>query len=244
MKEISTVYITDLINGIPVNTGVPCHASNYANKAIRQVRYIVSHYTGNTKDAAVSNAKYFANTICKTSSHFFVDDDSIYQSVKLNCTAYHCGANTYYHPDCRNANSIGVEMCCTAGNYKISEKTKKNAAHLHAYLCKMLGITAVEVDTYVLRHYDVTHKLCPAQMAGSDNSEWAKFKKMIKDILNESAAGTDSTPQSTVSKTVYEIAYEVIAGKWGNGNDRKNRLAAAGYNYSEVQAIVNALLKK
>jgi len=44
-------------------------------------------------------------------------------------------------------------------------------------------------------------------------------------------------------KSIEEIAKEVIAGKWGNGEDRKNKLANAGYNYSEVQAKVNELLK-
>lgn len=43
-------------------------------------------------------------------------------------------------------------------------------------------------------------------------------------------------------KTNNEIAREVIAGKWGNGADRKNRLTAAGYNYKEVQSAVNAIL--
>ena len=45
------------------------------------------------------------------------------------------------------------------------------------------------------------------------------------------------------SKSIEEIAREVIAGKWGNGDDRKNRLTAAGYNYAEVQNAVNALCK-
>lgn len=40
-------------------------------------------------------------------------------------------------------------------------------------------------------------------------------------------------------KSNEEIANEVIAGKWGNGTDRKNRLTSAGYNYDTVQAIVN-----
>ena len=48
---------------------------------------------------------------------------------------------------------------------------------------------------------------------------------------------------ATSKKSVTEIAKEVIAGKWGNGDERKKRLAEAGYNYSEVQAKVNALLK-
>lgn len=36
-----------------------------------------------------------------------------------------------------------------------------------------------------------------------------------------------------------QIADEVIAGKWGNGSDRTNRLNSAGYDANAVQAIVN-----
>lgn len=48
---------------------------------------------------------------------------------------------------------------------------------------------------------------------------------------------------TTAKKTVLELAKEVIAGKWGNGQDRKNRLNAAGYDYTAVQNKVNELLK-
>lgn len=51
-----------------------------------------------------------------------------------------------------------------------------------------------------------------------------------------------STPPPSGSKTVAQIAAEVIRGDWGNGQDRKNRLAAAGYNYDAVQAEVNRQL--
>jgi hypothetical protein len=47
---------------------------------------------------------------------------------------------------------------------------------------------------------------------------------------------------TSTKKNVDEIAREVIAGKWGNGQDRKNRLAAAGYDYATVQARVNQLV--
>lgn len=43
-------------------------------------------------------------------------------------------------------------------------------------------------------------------------------------------------------KSVTEVAKEVLAGDWGNGDDRKNRLAAAGYDYDTVQKEVNAQL--
>lgn len=42
-------------------------------------------------------------------------------------------------------------------------------------------------------------------------------------------------------KDVTTVAKEVLAGSWGNGDDRKNRLTAAGYDYTAVQAEVNRL---
>lgn len=49
--------------------------------------------------------------------------------------------------------------------------------------------------------------------------------------------------EPSAKKAVNTIAKEVIAGKWGNGDERKKKLAAAGYDYDEVQAAVNKLLK-
>ncbi len=43
-------------------------------------------------------------------------------------------------------------------------------------------------------------------------------------------------------KSNYEIAQEVLAAKWGNGAERRERLTAAGYNYDAVQSIVNAIV--
>ena len=42
-------------------------------------------------------------------------------------------------------------------------------------------------------------------------------------------------------KTNQAVAIEVILGKWGNGAERRKRLTNAGYNYENVQSIVNAL---
>lgn len=55
-----------------------------------------------------------------------------------------------------------------------------------------------------------------------------------------------ATPQPTAPvqprKSVDELAHEVLAGKWGNGDDRKNLIQTAGYDYAVVQARVNQLL--
>lgn len=62
-----------------------------------------------------------------------------------------------------------------------------------------------------------------------------------KDFTNNTP--TPTPEPETPKKSVTEIAQEVIAGKWGNGSDRKKRLTEAGYDYNAVQAEVNRLLK-
>lgn len=52
-----------------------------------------------------------------------------------------------------------------------------------------------------------------------------------------------NTPAKPVLKSNAEIAKEVMAGKWGNGEERKKKLTAAGYNYTAVQAEVAKLVK-
>lgn len=47
---------------------------------------------------------------------------------------------------------------------------------------------------------------------------------------------------SIPTQSIDTIAKEVITGKWGNGEDRKNNLTNAGYNYEEVQSRANAIL--
>lgn len=54
---------------------------------------------------------------------------------------------------------------------------------------------------------------------------------------------TNTNIGSKKKKTDEEIAEEVLAGKWGNGADRKKRILLVGYNYKHVQEIVNAKLK-
>lgn len=61
----------------------------------------------------------------------------------------------------------------------------------------------------------------------------------VQAMVNAILLGNKTTP----TKTVDELAKEVIRGEWGNGSDRKNRLTAAGYDYNAVQKRVNEMLK-
>lgn len=61
---------------------------------------------------------------------------------------------------------------------------------------------------------------------------------------NKLAGKSKTKPTSTTAKkSVNTLAKEVLAGKWGNGTDRKNRLVKAGYDYNKVQIAVNKLVK-
>lgn len=65
-----------------------------------------------------------------------------------------------------------------------------------------------------------------------DGTTWDKY-------AGKSGTTQPVKPTQPVKKPNEEIANEVINGAWGNGEDRKKRLTAAGYNYTVVQAIVN-----
>lgn len=53
----------------------------------------------------------------------------------------------------------------------------------------------------------------------------------------------DSEVKPKAKKSVFELAKEVIDGKWGVGQDRVRKLQSAGYSYQEVQTEVNRQLK-
>lgn len=76
----------------------------------------------------------------------------------------------------------------------------------------------------------------------TDSSVTVKTQSATKTEPAKTTTATKTETKKDVKKTNVQIASEVIAGKWGNGTDRKNRLEAAGYNSAAVQAEVNKLL--
>lgn len=157
-----------------------CNPSNYRKGREFPVHWIVLHFTANNGDTAKNNADYFANNAnLRASAHYFVDPNEIYQSVKDTDTAWHCGrerGGSYYN-DCRNANSIGIEMCSVIRNgvYVIPDETVRNAAELVRYLMARHHVPV----SRVCRHYDVTHKQCPEPWVRNPK-QWEKFLEMLE----------------------------------------------------------------
>ena len=181
--------------------------ANFARGRTQPIEFLVIHYTANNGDTVQNNLDYFAGNAVGASAHYFVDENGYGQSVKDQDTAWHCGANQYKHPDCRNANSIGIELCSkkdSRGNYYFMDQTVYNAAALARQLMQTYGIDRA----HVLRHYDVTGKRCPAPMVDNPTL-WENFLNLLEDrtmtyaeaieTVKEKAGLSDATMQFLTS---------------------------------------------
>ena len=84
------------------------------------------------------------------------------------------------------------------------------------------------------------------------NGGYATSPTYIKNVMSivnkynltqyDNIVDDETKVEAPVKKSVEEIATEVIAGKWGNGTTRKQKLTEAGYDYTEVQSLVNKKL--
>lgn len=165
---------------------------NYGSKrSTSDIKKIVWHFTANDGDTDEANGKYFANNIVEASAHYFVDDDSVTQSVPDNYIAWSVGGKKYpscketgggkYYGIAKNSNTLNIELCDDVKNGKIypSEKTIENALALTRTLMKKYGLKKSDV----IRHFDVTGKLCPAYWCGTKekDAEWQKILDRLEE---------------------------------------------------------------
>ena len=117
--------------------------------------------------------------------------------------------------------------------------TKKANATALAEKLKKAGF-----DTYIVQSGKYYKVQVGAYSVKANTSAMAdKLKKAGFDTYITTKSGTAVAADAPAKKSVDELAREVIAGKWGNGATRKQKLTAAGYDYSAVQKRVNELLK-
>lgn len=203
---------------------IACSTDNYRVGRTQPVRYIVMHYTANNGDTARNNCDYYHRVGgLQASAHYFVDEYGAMQSVRECDTAWHCGARAYWHPECRNANSIGIEMCSRKradGSYYIKPETVANAAALARDIMQRYGIDA----DHVLRHYDVTGKRCPMPWV-DDPAQWAAFKDMLSLEENTDEEEEDMTRYNTIEDvpawargTIKEMMGAGLISGVGGGN--------------------------
>lgn len=179
----------------------------------RTIKYLVYHFTAGTSSAPgrAINMKNSWEKTKRASADFGIDDRDICQfnpDIK-NYSCWHCGdkLNPYggggkYHNKATNRNSIGVEICSNLkkgtdvskpnhSGWFYTEESLNNAVKLGKILMKKYNIPIENV----IRHYDVSGKLCPGIIGWNDgnvyntdgtktnkknnSSEWLKFKQRL-----------------------------------------------------------------
>lgn len=176
-----------------------CNRKSYGGLRTGPVRYIVVHYTAGDGDTAAGNGRYFSRVHQQASAHWFVDEQEAVASVPEKYVAWHCGADIYVHPECRNANSIGVELCSRKdeqGDYYFTDSTVRNALELVKELMDKYNVPVERV----VRHYDVTGKICPAPFVGNGAEDWKEFKKMLTEKRYDTLDDMPTWAKPTVGK--------------------------------------------
>lgn len=194
-----------------INKDFPCKSTNYRKGRRDKIKYIVIHYVGAT-GSALNNVKYYGSSDVGASAHYFVghasENGAIYQSVAPENCAWHCGSETgKYYSECRNDSAIGIEMCChktSTGEWYFDDITVEKTIELTKWLMQKYNIDA----GHVIRHYDVTHKTCPAPFV-NDESAWRKFKNRL--IESEEPNMTqDSIIYNYIDDSIPEFARATI----------------------------------
>lgn len=177
----------------------------------------------------------------QASAHYQVDvNGRIGQLVWDRDTAWHAGNWE------ANCTSIGIEHANNhIGNpWTISDATLENGAHLVAALCVYYKLGRPEWGKNVFGHKNFAATSCPGEIAGTQNSKYmARAQYWYDQMTGSNTPATPAPiPAPTGGTSVDTLAREVINGSWGNGNERYQRLTAAGFDYDQVQARVNKIL--
>lgn len=222
-------------------------------------KYLVYHYTAGVtskKGSARATASWFANPKAGGTADFIVDDEEIVQynpdPEKYSCWAV--GGSAYgnkggkLHGIATNHNCISIEICSTNktgrvtnpndDNWYFTDAALANAAKLGRYLMEVYGIPA----SRVIRHYDVTGKLCPGIKGwnlenGSDDKKWQTFKAQLSAEAKDNTPAPAPAPAPSGATTV-NYAYKVTVSDLNIRKGPGTNYDSAGYTGKGVFTIV------
>lgn len=177
------------------------YKTKYHRRRTHHIAWIVVHYTG-TAASALANARCLEKVLEKPrSTHYFVDGEEVLAVVREERAAWHIGSpDSSKKLNVFNGNAIGVDLCedklvydkahrsAEDKDWFFSEETEATAAELIADIMRRHSIPL----DHVVRHYDVTGKLCPRPFVGDDintaykesgNARWRQFLALVQTHL-------------------------------------------------------------
>lgn len=206
------------------------------------IKYIVIHYVGALGDAK-ANTNYYKSTYVGASADFWVGfAGDIWQGNDYyNYYSWHCGGGLQgvggatFYKKCLNSNSIGIEMCVRKRSTKTMNATDKDwyfenttiesTAQLVAQLMKELDIDI----NHVIRHFDVTGKICPNPFVyNTGNVSWDGFKKKVVNYYNGGQT-TVETPKYYRIGTAWKN--DKCVNQLGAYESKDNAIESCPYGY-------------
>lgn len=194
-------------------------------------------------------------------AHYYCNRDRIVRVVDTYNIAYHTG--DWWS----NIRSIGYEVC---ESMKVTDEEfleNEDITLMQATEDLLYYGLPITVDTVRL-HHEFVPTSCPhrslalhggttesvkeffvtrmnelAELGSTVEEMLAAIERKRMDRLDSEKEIIELNDNQNIEKTNDEIAEEVIIGIWGNGEERKQRLKEAGYDYDAIQEIVNEKLK-
>lgn len=209
----------------------PASSANY-DTSRKPIKKIIIHHAASTSFDSIGQV--FSNPSRGASAHYGVGrNQNVDQYVPEKFTAYHCGNYPV------NQESIGIENVNSSGapNWDVANETRDTLVELCADIVRRNpGIGKLQPGVNLFGHSQVSQKptACPVQLLG-----WLPELANRVNALLDGGSAPAPTPQPG-KKSNEQIADEVLAGAWGNNPHRREALAAAGYDYNAIQAIVNS----
>ena len=138
-----------------------------SGKELTAVNDIVIHYVGNPGTTAQANRDFFDSDASNVSSHYVIGlDGEIIQCLPLDERS--AASNN------RNPDTISIEVCHPDSTGKFNDATYRSLVKLTAWLCDEAGLSS----DHVIRHYDVTGKICPKYFVDHEDA-WEQFKSDV-----------------------------------------------------------------
>lgn len=212
----------------------PADPSNYdQGRGGKAIKKVVIHHAASTSFDSI--AQTFKNPARNASAHYAVGrNNNVDLMVAESNTAWHCGNYPV------NQESIGIENVNSTGapNWEVAPETKNTLVELVTDIVRRnpsIGRLVPGQNLFGHKQVSTNPTACPMTLID--------FLPELARRVNDAVFGGGSTPAPTPGKKSNDqVANEVIAGLYGNGDDRRAKLAAEGYDYGTIQGLVNQKL--
>ena len=156
---------------------IPVDGASRRGEELDGLTGIVVHYVGNPGTTAKQNRDWYANPESEVSSHFLIGlEGEVLLCVPLNEKS--SASNQ------ANATTLSIEVCHPDESGKFTEESEASLVKLLAFLCRRFDLPADSI----IRHYDVTGKICPKYYVEHEDA-FIAMKNRVKEAVKQEENG-------------------------------------------------------